>query len=325
MAYVISHLGRVTFLLFLINVVSGIMLSFYYLPSSPYNSVSYIVKNVEFGLLTRSIHHWSAYLLIFLVLIHLLRSLLQGKYKVSGKSWIVGSLMGLLVLGCSFTGHLLVWNQESYWSTIIGIRIVETLPYIGGPMKTFLLGGYEVTTTTTGRFYALHTLMLPALLTVLMVFHMHSVNQLWEFLFNFMRRLGIVGTRGKGNIEEMDAAAFSSLSLELMEIFYTIGVVLLLASLFPQGIGEKANPLITPAQVKPEWYFLFIYQALKYIPKETGAVLFFLIIPILIILLPLIDRGPSLAIHPVKRPLATILVLLGLAVLFSLTIFGWLA
>ena len=232
--------------------------------------------------------------------------------------------MGILVLGCSFTGHLLVWDQRSYWSTIIGIGTVELLPHIGGHLKTFLLGGFEATTTSIGRIYALHSLMLPALLAALMIFHMQGLNQLWEFLFKFMRRLGIAGTE-ENNREEIDETAFSGLSLELMEIFSAIGVVLVFASLFSPGIGQKANPLITPPQVKPEWYFLFVYQGLKYIPKETGVVLFLLILPILITLLPLIDRSPSLAIHPAKRPLATILVLMGLIALFSLTIFGWLA
>jgi ubiquinol-cytochrome c reductase cytochrome b subunit len=233
--------------------------------------------------------------------------------------------MGLVILGCGFTGSLLIWDQRAYWATIIGIGTVETIPYIGGSLKAFLLGGLEVTPITIGRFYALHTLMLPALLAALMIAHLPSLNQLWEYLFDFMRRVGIVGTRGKDNLWEMDATASSNLLLELMEIFSTIGVILVLAFLFPPEMGEKANPLITPPGVKPEWYFLFIYQGLRYVPKVVGVVLFLLVVPILIILLPLLDRGPSLAIHPVKRPLATILVLLVLAALFSLTILGWLA
>jgi len=259
------------------------------------------------------------------MLIHVLRSLFQGRYRVSRRSWIVGSLMGLVILGCSFTGSLLIWDQRAYWATIIGINTVETIPYVGGALKAFLLGGPEVTPITIGRFYALHTLMLPAFLAVLMIVHLSSFNQLWEFLFDLLRRVGIVGTREKGNLKEMDATGVSSLVLELMEIFATIGVILVLASLFAPDMGEKANPLITPPHVKPEWYFLFIYQGLKYVPKVVGVVLFFSVVPLLIILLPLLDRGPSLAIHPGKRPLATILVLLVLGALFSLTILGWLA
>ena len=325
MAYLIHHLGRVAFLLFLINVVSGIMLATYYRPSSPYNSVSYIIKNVEFGPLIRSVHHWSACLLIFLVIVHLLRSLLQGRYKVSRKSWIVGSFMGLAILGCNFTGYLLIWDQRAYWATIIGINAVETIPYMGVPLKTFLLGGLDVAPITISRFYTLHTLMLPALLIALTILHLPSFNRLWEFLFHFLKQLGFLGTRGKGNLQEMGTPAFSGLLLELMEIFSTIGVILVFAFLFPPEMGEKANPLITPPQVKPQWYFLFIYQGLKYVPKVIGVVLFLLVLPLLIILLPLLDRSPSLTIHPVKRPLATILVLFVMVALFGLTILGWLA
>jgi ubiquinol-cytochrome c reductase cytochrome b subunit len=306
-------------------VVSGIMLAFYYRPSSPYNSVAYITKYVEFGFLTRGVHHWSAYLLIFLILIHALRGLLQGRYKVSRRSWMVGSLMGMALLGCSFTGSLLTWDQRAYWATIVGVGAVETIPYIGGALKTFLLGGGEVTTVTISRFYALHTLLLPALLIALIVLHLQSLNQLWEFLFDLMRRVGIRRTRERGDLKEMDPSAFSGLLLEVMEIFSTIGLVLLLALLFPPEMGEKANPLVTPPQVKPEWYFLFMYQGLKYVPKTAGVVLFFLVLPMLIILLPLLDRSPSIAIHPVKRPLASILVAVVLVALLSLTILGWLA
>ena len=301
------------------------MLATYYRPSSPYSSVSHIIKNVELGPLIRGVHHWSAYLLIFLMIVHLLRSLLQGRYKVSRKSWIVGSFMGLAILGCNFTGYLLIWDQGAYWATIIGISAAETIPYIGVPLKTFLLGGLDVAPITIGRFYTLHTLMLPALLIALIILHLPGFNQLWEFLFDFMKQMGILGTRGKGNLKEMDAPAFSGLLLELMEIFSTIGVIIVLAFLFPPEMGEKANPLITPPQVKPQWYFLFIYQGLKYVPKVVGVVLFLLVLPVLIILLPLLDRGPSLTIHPVKRPLATILVLFVMVALIGLTILGWLA
>jgi len=306
-------------------VVSGIMLAFYYRPSCPYSSVSYITKYVEFGLLTRSVHHWSAYLLILLIPIHVLRSLLQGRYKVSRRSWMVGSLMGIAILGCSFTGSLLIWDQRAYWATIIGIGVVETTPYIGGTLKAFLLGGSELSTITIGRFHVLHTLMLPALLIALMILHLQSLTQLWEFLFDLMRRVGILGRREKGDLKEMDPLAFSGLLLEVMEIFSTIGLVLVLALLFPPEMGEKANPLVTPPEVKPEWYFLFIYQGLKYVPKAAGVVVFFLVLPMLIIFLPLLDRSPSLAIHPVKRPLASILVVVALVALLSLTILGWLA
>ncbi len=325
MAYLIRHLGRLTLLVFLISAVSGIMLAAYYRPSSPYSSVSYITRNVEFGLLVRSVHHWSAYLLIFVMLIHVLRNVLQGRYKVSRRSWIVGSLMGFVLLGISFTGSALIWDQRAYWATVIGMSALEAIPYIGGCVKAFFAGGGEVTPMTIGRFYALHTLMLPAFLMALVIFHLRSSNDLWGYLFGFLRRVGVVGAREKGNGEEMDVPALSNLSQELMEIFSTIGIVLLLALFFPPGLGEEANPLVTPAQVKPEWYFLFIYQGLKYLPEGAGIILFFIVLPLSIILLPLLDRSPCLAIHPVNRPFATILVLLGLVALLGLTILGWLA
>jgi quinol-cytochrome oxidoreductase complex cytochrome b subunit len=325
LAYLILHLGRITFLLFLFNAISGILLAFYYQPSSSYHSVWYITKNVEFGVVIRSVHHWSAHLLIFFLIMHFLRSLLQGRYKVSRRSWIVGCLMGMIVLTCSFTGCPLIGDQRGYWMTVIGMSIVENIPLVGLPLKTFLLGGPEPNPSTIGRFYALHTLMLPGLLTAFIVFHLKSFSQLWMCVFDFTRRLGIVGASGKDYLDNMDASAYGGFLFELMEIFSTIGVILLLALLFPPGIGQKANPLVTPLAVKPEWYFLFIYQGLKHLPKQGGAVLFLLALPVLMVLLPLIDRSPALSIHPVHRPWATVLVFIALVTLLSLTVLGWLA
>jgi len=108
------------------------------------------------------------------MLVHVLRNLFQGRYKVSRRSWIVGSFMGFVILGCGFTGSLLIWDQRAYWATVIGMSTVESIPYIGGSLKTFLLGGGEVTSVTIGRFYALHTLMLPTFLVALLVFHLSS-------------------------------------------------------------------------------------------------------------------------------------------------------
>jgi ubiquinol-cytochrome c reductase cytochrome b subunit len=301
------------------------MLAFYYQPASAYQSVWYIIKHVEFGVVVQGVHHWSAHLLIFFMIMHFLRSLLQGRYKVSRRSWIVGSLMGMIVLASGFTGCLLIGDQRGYWMTVIGMSILENTPFIGLPLKTFLLGGPEPNTSTIGRFYALHTLILPGLLVAFIVFHLKSFSQLWVFVFDFMRRLGVVGAGRKNDSEKMDASACCGFLLEFMEIFSTFGVILLLALLFPLGLGQKANPLVTPLAVKPEWYFLFIYQGLKYVPKRVGAVLILLVLPLLMALLPLIDRSPSLSIHPIHRPLATTLVFFGLVTLLSLTVLGWLA
>jgi ubiquinol-cytochrome c reductase cytochrome b subunit len=324
LAYLVLHLGRITFLLFLFNAVSGILLAFHYQPASAYQSVWYIIKNVEFGAVIQGVHHWSAHLLIFFLVLHFLRGLLQGRYKVSRRSWIVGCLMGMIVLAGSFTGCLLIGDQKGHWTTVIGMSVVENIPCVGLPLKTFLLGGLEPNPSTIGRFYALHTLMLPGLLAAFLAFHLKSFSQLWGSVFDFMRRLGIVGPRETNSLEKMDASAGRSFLLELMEIFSAMGSILLLASLFPPGMGQKANPLVTPLGLKPDWYLLFLYQSLRYVPKQVAAVLFLLILPPLLVLLPLIDRSSSLPIQPIHRPLAAILVFGVLIVLLSLTVLGWL-
>jgi quinol-cytochrome oxidoreductase complex cytochrome b subunit len=323
--YLIRHLGRASFFLLLITAASGILLAFHYQPSSPYQSVMTITHHVRFGCLMRGTHCWAANVLIFLIAAHLFRGLLEGKYKEFRSRWAVGALMGLIVLGSAFTGYLLIWDQGAYWATIIGTNIIDSLPFIGGALKRFLLGGIEYSRTTIHRFYVLHTLILPASLVVLLLWHIRRLDQVWTSSSCFFKRLACIGEKRGADSEAWDTETTGYLLLELMEALCLLGLIMLLAAWVPPEIDKKANPLATPVQIKPDWYFLFIYQGLKYVPKEVGSVLFLWILPAAIITLPLWDKSRHGKIRPVQRPVATALVSLVFLVVLVLTVLGWLA
>jgi quinol-cytochrome oxidoreductase complex cytochrome b subunit len=282
-----------------------------------------ITHHVRFGCLMRGTHVWAASVLILLMTGHLFHGLLDGKYKEFRFRWATGSLTGLVLLGAAFTGYLLIWDQRAYWATIVGTNIIDSMPFIGGALKRFLLAGTEYSPTTIHRFYVLHTLILPASLVLLMFGHIHGLDPVWNSSSSFLKKLACIGERKTADSKAMEAETTGCLLQELMEMFCLLGLIVLLAALSPPEIDKRANPLLTPAQIKPEWYFLFIYQGLKYVPKEIGSVLFLGIVPAAVITLPLWDRSRNGPIRPAQRPVATALVSLVLLAVLVLTILGW--
>jgi quinol-cytochrome oxidoreductase complex cytochrome b subunit len=311
--------------LLLLSVASGMLLALYYRVSCPHASLIFIVESVSYGPLVRGVHHWSAQALIALTILHALRGILQGRYKVSARAWVAGALMGFGLLGCGFSGRLLAWGQEGYWGTVIGLKALEALPLAGEALGRFFAGSDAIALPGVGRLHALHTLLLPAALCVLMLFHLQGPHQLWEHLFGFMGRAGLVGRPQEPRRPGTDRVSLAGVLKESMEILSILGLVLAAAFLFPPGVGEEANPFVTPPHIKPAWYFLFVYQGLKYFPKETGVLLFLVLVPAAFTLLPLLDRTPPQALHPLRRPLATALFLLGLGAWAALTVLGWVA
>lgn len=178
-------LGGITFALFLIQGVTGILLSLYYRPTpgEAYESILFIMNNVRFGWLIRSIHSWSATLMIAFCLAHMLRVFLTGSYKNPRElNWVAGTLLLLLTLAFGFTGYLLPWDQKALWGSTVGSEILGIIPGIGPWLLGLLRGGADITGLTLTRFYGLHMLVLPVLVVVFLAIH-----------FIIIRRQGISG------------------------------------------------------------------------------------------------------------------------------------
>ncbi len=174
-------LGSASLFLFVIQAVTGMFLTVYYVPSPDhaYDSVQYIMNGVAFGWLIRGIHHWGASLMVLFVFIHMLRTFFFGAYKYPREvTWLTGVFLLLTTLGMGFTGYLLPWNQRAYWATTVGTEIPGTAPFIGSFIERILRGGTDLSAVTLARFFAVHIWFLPAIILLLIAVHMYLVIRL---------------------------------------------------------------------------------------------------------------------------------------------------
>jgi len=319
------YLGGITLFLFGIQVVSGTLLVLYYKPTpeTAFDSVKYITSVVEFGWLIRSVHHWAANLMIICLVLHLVRIFIQGAYKYPRElTWIVGVGLLAATIGFGFTGYLLPWDQRAFWATVVGTEIAGGVPVIGESLLQLLRGGADVTEATLGRFFGMHVLVLPLTIGALLVVHLTIVHQLG--LANPTRpepRPGTAAAAGDAGANEQLKPFFPDYVLdEIIAWAAMLALLVVLASVLPAGLEEKANPLETPTHVKPEWYFLSAYQLLKLVPRDLG-----IMAPIVAIgalaLLPFLDR--SREVRPRKRILALLIGLVAAVVTVGLSTWGY--
>jgi ubiquinol-cytochrome c reductase cytochrome b subunit len=174
-------LGSASLFLFVLQGITGIMLSVYYVasPDHAYDSIQYIMTGVSFGWLIRGIHHWGASLMVLIVFFHMLRTYFFGAYKYPREfTWVTGVVLLLLTLGMGFTGYLLPWNQRAYWATTVATSIAGTVPFIGGFINQVLRGGSDLSAVTLARFFSVHIWWFPAMIAGLIGIHLYMVIRL---------------------------------------------------------------------------------------------------------------------------------------------------
>jgi ubiquinol-cytochrome c reductase cytochrome b subunit len=174
-------LGSASLFLFILQGMTGIFLSVYYVPSpgSAYDSVQYIMNGVQFGWLIRGVHHWGASLMVLFVFAHMLRTFFYAAYKFPRElTWITGVVLLLGTLGMGFTGYLLPWNQKSYWATTVGTDIAGTAPLIGDFIVRILRGGTDISAVTLTRFFSVHIWFLPAIIAATIGVHLYLIIRL---------------------------------------------------------------------------------------------------------------------------------------------------
>jgi len=288
------YFGGMTLFLFTVQVVTGILLLLYYRPSAEnaFESVQFIVTEVKFGWLIRSIHSWSANLMIATLFIHMFSVFfLRAYYPPREITWISGVLLLFLVICFGFSGYLLPWNKLAFFATKVGTEIAGVVPIVGRPMLRFLRGGDDVTGATLTRFFGFHVAVLPATATVLIAVHVLLVQ-----LHGMSVPPGLAGQP----VKKMKFVP-NFLLRDLIGWILAIGVLAALAALFPWELGEKADAFApAPAGIKPEWYFLFMFQTLKYLPPKIGrfdgeviGIMAFNFIALLLFVVPFVDRPPQ--------------------------------
>lgn len=173
-------LGGIAFTLYLTLFVTGMLMTFYYVPSDAeaFPSVLRITREVTWGFLIRGMHKWSANLLIVFILLHTIRVFVHKAYRPPRElNWIAGVLGLVIAMASGFTGYLLPWDQKAYWATVVGTNMAATMPVAGKYLMYLIRGGQEVTDTTLVRFYSLHILWLPLMMSLLLWAHFHMVKR----------------------------------------------------------------------------------------------------------------------------------------------------
>ena len=287
------YFGGMTLFLFVVQVISGILLLFYYRPSAEeaYESVQFLMAEVEFGWLIRSIHAWSANLMIFALFVHLFSVLLLKAYRPPREvTWFSGVALLAIALGFGFTGYLLPWNELAYFATKVGTEITGAIPVLGRFLVRLLRGGDEVTGATLTRFYGIHVAVLPALVTLLLGLHLYLVQKHGMSVPPDVERRG-GATRSIPFVPNF-------LLRDIVGWLCALAVLAALAAFLPAELGRKADPFApAPVGIKPEWYFMFMFQTLKYLPShilglegEIVGVLGFGLGGLALLLIPFLDR-----------------------------------
>ena len=174
-------LGSATLICFILLILTGVFLMMNYSPTPDHawDSVQYIVNNVQFGAFIHSVHHWSAYAMIVLIGLHSVRTFFMAAYRYPRElTWIIGVVLLLLTGFMAFTGYLLPWDQRAYWATTVASSIAGETPFIGGWLKTLLIGGSQIGTITLARFFSLHAVIVPALISIFIGIHIFLVIRL---------------------------------------------------------------------------------------------------------------------------------------------------
>jgi quinol-cytochrome oxidoreductase complex cytochrome b subunit len=302
--------GGITYLLFIVLVVTGVLLSFYYRPSpqEAYPSIQYIVSEVPMGWLVRGLHVWSANLIVIAVLAHMARVFFAGAYKPPRETnWLVGLLLLFVVLGFGATGYLLPWDQWAYWTVTEVLDTASRVPVLS--LGVYLLrGDVIVSGATLGRFFAWHVIVLPWIAFALIVFH-----------FMLVRRHGIAPPEGTQSSAEGGMRFFPNHLLHAFIVgVWVLAVTFSAAALFPRPVGDPADPFLLPETIVSSWIVVDVSLALIRYLGVWGLSLFTLL-GVILALLPLFDRSPEVRWR--HRPVAMVIGLL----FFGGFLIAWLA
>ncbi len=264
------YFGGMTLFLFIIQVITGILLTLYYRPGAEeaYESVQFIMTEVQFGWLIRSIHSWSANLMVATMMIHLFSVYLTQAYRKPRElTWVTGMLLFGIVLTFGFSGYLLPWNVLAFFATKVGTNVTGQLPLVGRTLVRFLRGGDEVTGATLSRFYGIHIAILPAVTALILGLHLLLVQKQGMSVPPDVEKAA-----ARQPIKTMPFIP-NFLLRDLFGWLAALGVLAALAAIFPWELGKKADPFASaPAGIRPEWYFVFMFQTLKYIPAKIGPI-----------------------------------------------------
>lgn len=311
-------LGSAILFVFVLQMITGVAQLFYYVPTvdHAYDSVNFLRTEVPFGWLIHNLHYWGANAMIVLVGLHIARVFIYGAYKAPRElTWLAGVALLLVTAGLVFTGAPLPWDEPGYWAAEVGTSIAGTVPLVGNAVKQLLRGGDVMGPLALSRMFVLHVAILPSILLGFLAIHLAA-----------FRAFGSVGpwdeSKRKNTGEFWPDQAFK-------DSVVTVFLLLLLVSLCvyaPPPIAGPADPLDTSYVPKPEWNFLFLYEALKFLPgrlEPLGTMGIPLLGVLALVLLPFLDRSPER--NPLRRRFAMAGGAVWVGFVLSFTVIGYLS
>ena len=279
-------LGGISVLMCLVLLVTGALELFYYVPTSAGANISLqtITILVPYGRLVRSLHFWSAQILVVTSLLHMLRVVLSGAYKRPRRfNWLIGLSLLVLVLLFDFTGYVLRWDIDIAWALLVGTNLLKNIPLLGTDLYALVVGGSAISAPTLGRFYGWHIYALPLITSILLAWHIFRV-----------RRDGGISRSQKSSQERSIISRNQLLNRELIAGFVALILLLGIAVLYPPGLGAKMDLQNLSAEASAPWFFLWIQQLLRLGSPLTMGVLLPLFLLVLLALIPyLLDRDPE--------------------------------
>lgn len=274
------NFGSILGLFLIIQIISGLLLSFHYCPNInlAFDRIIHIIKDVNLGWLIRLTHINGASFFFLAIYIHIARGLYFFSFYLK-KVWIIGILIFLLSIATAFLGYVLPWGQISFWGATVITNLLSAIPYIGNLLVEWIWGGFSINNATLNRFYSFH-FILPIILILLVILHL--------FFLHIRFSNNILGLNSKLYILPFNPYFY------LKDLFGYIIILLLFFIIlikFPYLLRDPdnfilANPIITPEHIKPEWYFLFAYAILRSIPNKLGGVIILLTSILILITLP---------------------------------------
>ena len=311
-------LGSSALVVLFLQAITGILELFYYVPTidHAYDSLNYFRTEVPFGWLIHGLHYWGANAFVVLVGLHMLRVFIWGAYKKPREmTWLFGIVLLLFTVAMSFTGAALPWDQRGFWAAEVGTSIGGTVPVIGDFITFVLRGGNVMGQLTISRFFILHTAILPVILLIFVGFHLIA-----------FRKFGSVGPWNEAKRNTSSPFWPDQVFKDVLFALIIILGLVALASFAPPPFAGPADPMDNTYVPKPEWNFLFLYQALKSFPGKFEVIgtvgLPFLFI-LLLILLPFLDKNPER--NPLKRKIVLPIGIIIVLAILGLTLSGYLS
>jgi ubiquinol-cytochrome c reductase cytochrome b subunit len=311
--------GSAAFVVFMLQIVTGIMLALIYVPSAgeAWNSLQTLNHSVTLGWFIRGLHGWGSDFMVAIVLIHMVQVFLFGAYKYPRElTWIVGVFLLLVTLGMAFTGQVLRFDQDAYWGLGIGASIASRVPLMGPPIVNLMLGGPIIAGATLSRFFALHVFVIPGLLIAFVAVHLLMVIKLgineWPMPGRVVRKATYIKEyhelTKKDGIPFVPAAVWKDL---VFSAFILLSVAACAVYFGPFGPSGPPNPTIIQTAPRPDFFFLWLYAVLSLLPPsmETPALLIGPVVVILgLLLLPFFFGEGEKSWR--RRPIAVLTILL---------------